>query len=791
MAQLPSPKDQTQIEPQSEPIPTPQNRYTSTHWGVYEIKQAPGQPPHLETFKADPDPSEIGLTMLEASTRLRVATPVVRQSVLEQGLGAAPERRGLDPFVEVSWDQALDLAAQAIGNTIKHHGNSAIFGGSYGWSSAGRFHHAQSQVHRFLNAAGGYVRHMDSYSLGAARVVLPHIVAPMDDLMAVHTSWDVMAEHTELFVTFGGVPRKNAQVNPGGASQHLVKGGLYTMAKAGVAFVNISPTRTDLDVGAAFDWIPIRPNTDVAMMLGLAYTIHSHNGHDREFLDTYCVGFERFEAYLTGQSDDQPKTPQWAEGICGVPAAQIEQLAHRMMGARTMLNICWAAQRAHHGEQPFWMLVTLAAMLGQIGLPGGGFGVGYGAMNMMGMANTQFGGPTLPQGRPQIPEFIPVARITDMLEKPGQMFHYNGTAYTYPKIELIYWAGGNPFHHHQDLKRLIRAWRSVPHVIVNEQFWTTNAKLADIVFPATTAFEREDIGFATRDRFMVAMQQILPPYEEARDDYSIFAGLAERLGCHETFTEGRDAKQWLKHIYDDCRPRAKAAGIDLPDFATFWAQGTIDLAKPGQYNNMLEDFRADPDAYKLNTPSGRIEIYSERIASFNHEDCPPHATWMEPAEWVGGPTAKDYPLHLISDQPAGKLHSQLDHSKLSQSTKAKGREPLDMNPADARQRGIADGDTVWVFNARGKCLATARLTENIMAGAVRLSTGSWLDPNNWETLDYDKHGNPNILTLDIASSELSGGCSAHTCVVDVARYEGEPPPVTAYELPVILSRRPS
>jgi len=142
---------------------------------------------------------------------------------------------------------------------------------------------------------------------------------------------------------------------------------------------------------------------------------------------------------------------------------------------------------------------------------------------------------------------------------------------------------------------------------------------------------------------MVAMQQILPPYEEARDDYSIFAGLAERLGCHETFTEGRDAKQWLKHIYDDCRPRAKAAGIDLPDFATFWAQGTIDLAKPGQYNNMLEDFRADPDAYKLNTPSGRIEIYSERIASFNHEDCPPHATWMEPAEWVGGPTAKDYP----------------------------------------------------------------------------------------------------------------------------------------------------
>ena len=777
-------------------------RYTSTHWGVYEIKQEPGQAPSLAPFKSDPDPSEIGSTMLEASTRLRVARPVVRQSVLEQGLGASPERRGLDPFVEVSWDQALDLAAQAISQTIEQHGNASIFGGSYGWSSAGRFHHAQSQVHRFLNAAGGYVRHMDSYSLGAARVVLPHVVAPMEDLMAVHTSWDVMVKHTELFVTFGGVPRKNAQVNPGGASEHLVKGGLYDMARAGVQFVNISPTRADLDVGGGaggsagagagtdFDWIPIRPNTDVALMLGLASVIHAANGHDRAFLEKYCVGFDRFEAYLTGQSDNQPKTPQWAAAICGVPAQQIEQLARRMMGARTMLNVCWAAQRAHHGEQPFWMLITLAAMLGQIGLPGGGFGVGYGAMNMMGMANTQFGGPTLPQGRPQIPDLIPVARITDMLEKPGESFFYNGTAYTYPKIELIYWAGGNPFHHHQDLKRLIRAWRQVPHIIVNEQFWTTNAKLADIVFPATTAFEREDIGFATRDRFMIAMQQILPAHAQARDDYDIFAGLAERLGCAQTFTEGRDASAWLRHMYEDCRPRAKAAGIDLPNFDDFWAQGKIDLSKPGQYNNMLEDFRRDPHTHKLNTPSGRIEIYSERIASFNHDDCPPHPTWLEPAEWVGSKTAQDYPLHLISDQPAGKLHSQLDHSKLSQSTKSKGREPIDIHPADAQRRSIKDGDTVWVFNGRGKCLATARLTPEIIAGAVRLSTGSWLDPNDWATLDYDKHGNPNMLTLDIASSDLSGGCSAHTCLVDVSRYEGDPPAVTAYELPVIIARQP-
>lgn len=761
-------------------------RYTAAHWGVYEIDDSSADSPKLNAFRHDPDPSEIGFSMLEANQRLRVQKPCVRQSCLQEGMGAKPHLRGIDPFVEVSWHQALDLAAQALRETIANHGNSAIFGGSYGWSSAGRFHHAQSQIHRFLNSAGGYVRHMDSYSLGAARVLLPHIVAPMDDLMAVHTSWDVMQDHTELFVTFGGVPRKNAQVNPGGASQHLVKGGLYAMAKAGTQFVNISPTRADLDTGAPFEWIAIRPNTDTAFMLGLAHCIHESNGHDQEFLDQYCVGFDRFEAYLTGKTDGQPKNAHWAAQICQVPEQSIRDLAQRMMRSRTMLNVCWAIQRAHHGEQPFWMLVTLAAMLGQIGLPGGGFGVGYGAMNMMGMANPKFSGPTLPQGQPQIPDFIPVARITDLLENPGQTFYYNGKAHQYADIKLIYWAGGNPFHHHQDLKRLIAAWRRVPHIIVNEQFWTPNAKLADIVFPATTSLEREDIGFATRDRFMVAMRQVVAPPPHARDDYEIFCGLAQRLGCLQSYTEGRDAKAWVRHLYEDCMPRAKAAGVQLPEFDVFWEQGIIDLAKPGQYNNMLEMYRTDPVANPLNTPSGRIEIFSERIEKFAHDDCPAHPTWLEPAEWLGAELAEQFPLHLVSDQPSGKLHSQLDHSELSRSTKLHGREPLELCESEAKARGIQTGDTVWVYNARGKCLATVRVSNDIAPGVAKLSTGSWLDPNDWETLDFDKHGNPNMLTLDIASSDLSGGCSAHTCLVEVKKFEGIAPPVTAYELPTII-----
>ena len=726
--------------------------------------------------------------MLEASTRLRVDRPCVRKSWLDHGIGANPHLRGVDPFVEVSWDEALDLAASALSHTISQHGNQAIFGGSYGWSSAGRFHHAQSQIHRFLNAAGGYVRHVDSYSVGAARVLMPHIVAPMDDLMAQHTSWDVMQEHTELFVAFGGVPAKNAQVNPGGASEHLVSGGLAAMARAGVKFVNISPMRANLETGKAFEWIKIRPNTDTAMMLGLAYCIHAAGKHDTTFLDKYCTGFERFEAYLLGKPDGQPKDARWASAICGVPADVIVDLADRMMRSRTMINVSWAIQRAHRGEQPYWMVVTLAAMLGQIGLAGGGFGVGYGAMNMMGMANPKFGGPTLPQGQSNVREFIPVARITDLLEKPGETFEYNGSTHTYPKIELIYWAGGNPFHHHQDLRRLIRAWKTIPHVMVNEQFWTPNAKLADIVFPATTTLEREDIGFSSVDRYMIAMRKVVEPYGHSRDDYDIFRALAQRLGCEPSFTQGRDASQWVRFLYEDCLIRARAANVELPSFETFWEEGLVDLSRPGQYNIMLEGFRQDPCANPLATPSGKIEIFSERIAGFGYDDCPGHAVWLEPVEWLGSETAKRWPLHLVSDQPKGKLHSQMDHSKLSQATKLNGRERLEINPVDAATRSLETGDAVWVANDRGKCIATAVVTDELAPGVVKLSTGAWFDPNDWMSVDYDKHGNPNILTLDIGTSQLSQGCSAHTCLVDVQKFEGQPPEVTAYDLPTILVR---
>ena len=272
------------------------------------------------------------------------------------------------------------------------HSNRAIFGGSYGWSSAGRFHHAQSQVHRFLNSVGGYVRHQDSYSLGAARVLMPHIVAPMDELMSMHTPWDVMAEHCKLFVSFGGVPHKNSQINAGGATKHHVKGGLYGMRAKGVRFVNVTPTADDLDTGGAVEWLAIRPNTDTALILALCHTLLAENLHDRDFLARYTVGFEKFAPSLAG------KDAAWAEKITGIPASRIAALAREMAATRTTVSINWSLQRSHHGEQPFWAMITLACMLGQVGLPGGGFAVGYGPVNLMGSAFPKYSGPTLAAG---------------------------------------------------------------------------------------------------------------------------------------------------------------------------------------------------------------------------------------------------------------------------------------------------------------------------------------------------------------------------------------------------------
>ena len=742
-------------------------RVTTSHWGAIEVTTEDGKMVAAAPFSEDPNPPGIS-DILPAAIhhRTRVLRPSVRKGWLDGRADRARERRGQDPFVELPWDEALDIAAAELERVRREHGNGAIFGGSYGWASAGRFHHALGQVHRFLNSIGGYVASVASYSTAAAQVIVPHVFGiPFLKLLWGHqNSWPMIEAHTETLVMFGGINPKNAQVSMGGVTQHQTLGWLERYRAKGMHLVNVGPQRTDTITSS--EWLAAVPGTDTALMLGLAHVLETESLVDRAFLERCTAGYDRFRPYLLGETDGEPKSPEWAAGICGIEAGRIRALARRMAGTRTLITVAWALQRGQNGEQPYWMAAVLAAMLGQIGLPGGGIGYGYGAIGGVGVPLKRLGGLRLPQGDNPVADAIPVARIADMLLHPGDPYDFNGQRRAYPDIRLIYWCGGNPFHHHQDLRRLSRAWAKPDTIIVHEPWWTATAKRADIVFPATTPFEREDIGRSPNDAYLFHMGRLVEPVGEARDDYEIFTALARRLGKGEAFSEGRTAADWLRHLYDRFRQDAARLGVETPGLDELRRRNWVKLPIEGaDYAPVpFAAFREDPLAHPLDTPSGRLEIFSETIAGFGYDECPGHPVWRAPDEWLGGTSAAAYPLHLVSPQPGDKLHSQME-SALADIENARPM-PVIMNPDDARARAISDGDPVVVFNARGRCRARARVSDHIRERVVAISTGAWFDPDDDDT---DRQGNPNVLTRDIGTSRIGQGCSAHTTLVDVAR----------------------
>ena len=764
-------------------------RPTTSHWGAYRAWPTADGGVEVSAHPEDPAPSPL-LRNVPGGLRhpTRVARPAVRRGWLEHGPGPTG-RRGLDPFVEVGWDEALDLLAGELARVRASAGNEAVFGGSYGWASAGRFHHAQSQLHRFLAQFGGYTASRNTYSTGTSSVLLPHLVGDANQVLRGASSWPTIVDHTELIVAFGGIPEKNVYVTPGGVTRHGTPGHLAALAAKGTSIVLVSPLRADLPDGLDAQWHPVIPGTDTALMLGLAHTLVAEGRHDKGFLQTYCAGYAAFERYLLGETDGQPKDAAWAGPVCGIEPEVIRDLARRMAAVRTLVTVTWSLQRAQHGEQPVWAALALAAMLGQIGLPGGGFGHGYGSMGDVGDTGPTVRLPTFYQGRNPVRTFIPVARIADMLLNPGARYDYNGQRLTYPDIRLVYWAGGNPFHHHQDLGRLRTAFSRPDTIVVHEPHWTASARHADIVLPVTTSLEREDIGSGRRDTHLIAMHRVTAPVGEARDDHDILAGLAGRLGFGPEFTEDRGPREWLEHLYGQWREGMTRLGHDVPGFAEFWAAGEYRLPAGEDRSTLLEAFRADPSRAALRTPSGRIEITSDTVAGFGYADCPGHPVWLEPDEWLGSPLARRFPLHLIANQPSTRLHSQLDVGETSQRGKVAGREAISMHPADAAARGIADGDVVRVFNDRGACLAGAVLTTAIRRDVVRLPTGAWFDPVPGAGPEpLCAHGNPNVLTADIPSSRLSQGCAGQHALVEVERWAGPLPPVTVGAPPPLVPR---
>ena len=757
----------------------PQAGQAGVYWAVVQDGTFTKAIPRTEF---DPRPTKMITegTVSRTYHKTRVLYPYVRKSYLENLDGdRKPELRGKEPFVRVDWDTALDLTAKAILDTIDSHGNEGIFSSSYGgWAHGGVLTPNVLQG-RFFNLIGGMSVTVSDYSGGAGQVVMPHILGDME-VYSRQTSWWQILQNTELFVLVGTDPHKNGRAE-GGTTDHSMFPRWEVIRDSGVKFVSINPQFTTSDEWLRAEWMKIIPNTDTALFLAMSQHVHEKGMHDQTFLDKYTVGADRFISYLYGEDDGIKKTPAWASKITGIPEEDIVALAEECATKRTQFAGSWAIQRAHHGEMPYWAITSFAAMTGQIGLPGGGVGFSWhwgqgGALFAQARAP---GG--LPQGRNRVVSFCPASRINEMLHNPGKEFRRNGGTFTYPDVQMIFNSGNNFMSHQQDTNELIRGMQKCHTVVCVDPWWVASANFADIILPATTTVERDEIssgGTYSKDK-VFAMRQVIEPLGESLDDFEIFRRLAERFAVDSQFTDYMDRIDIIRAAY------SKSTASEYTDFEEFWANGVVRVPQPTEEREWVRhgDFRRDPEAHPLSTRSGKVELYSEAIAEMELPDCPPMATWLEPAEYLGD--AEEGQVHVVSPHPYNRIHSQFAQSDLRHELNVQDREFLLISKEDAESRGIADGDLVELYNDRGATIAGARVSDKIMPGVVSLYEGAWL---SFDSKGRCNSGSINVLTSSRASSELSQACSANSCLAYMRKAEDVEGPNRAYEPPERLDQ---
>lgn len=518
---------------------------SGSHYGAFEAKVVNGEWTETRPFKHDKYPCD----MLNAVREVvynpsRVRYPMVRLDWLLKREKSDRSQRGDNRFVRVSWDQALDLFYEELERVQKTYGSSGVFTGLADWQMVGKYHKAGGAMDRGLGLHGSYVTTVGDYSAAAAQVILPHVIGSLE-VYEQQTSLPLVIQNSNTIVLWGCDPIKNLQI------EFLVPDhdafGYWQQIKEAVAqnkmrVISVDPVRSKSQNYLGCEQLALRPQTDVALMLALAHTLYEEKLYDTAFITDYTVGFEQFLPYLLGESDKQPKNAEWAAEICGLTAEQIRDFARLLVKGRTQFMGGWCVQRMHHGEQYPWMLVVLASMVGQIGLPGGGVGFGWhynggGTVTSTGPVLSGLGSITNPPQAKYKADFrgasehIPTSRIVDCLLAAGNKIAFNGETLTYPDIKMAIYSAANPFHAQQDRNRMIEAWKKLETVVVLDHQWTASCRFADIVLPVTTRFERNDIEqFGTHsNKGLMALHQIVKPQYEARHDFDIFAGLCKRF----------------------------------------------------------------------------------------------------------------------------------------------------------------------------------------------------------------------------------------------------------------------
>ena len=751
---------------------------TATHWGIVRGAVENNRIVALKPFEFDRSPSPNLEAFLKLRTsQARIRTPLVREGFLKNG-PASRDDRGRDRFLPVDWETALNLAACETARVYDTHGPASVFARSYGWKSSGSVNASVTLVRRLANLLGGFVPTLNSYSTGCIAAILPYVTGFSDPPCP---DWDDVLAHAERVVFWGADPLVTNDVD-WCTTLHEGREKLFELKNRSIETIVVNPMRTETGRMLGSRWIAVRPGSDTAMMAAMIHVLVTENLADTEFLNDCTSGFEALKAYILGASDGTPKTPAWAQGICGVAADEIACLARELKSRRTMLMMGWGPQRARYGEQPPFMAWALACCLGHVGRSGGGIGTHYhysdGGVTacpapLIGEISSRVTPMRISSAPQTLPAVMPVARFAECFLHPGQTYRHLGQKKTFADVRLVLWAGGNPFSHQPDTARLVEAFRKPEAVVVCDTVMTATARHADIVLPATHGFERNDIagiGSYTH-RGVVAMQQAVPALELARDDFDIWADLADRLGVGRAFTEGLDQEGWRRRLYGDFRLQALERGLRTPEYDAFWDKGFV-LFEARKSPDFWQAYREDPQGHALKTASGRIALMSPELEAMNCRDCPPTPAWIADDEPRSLRSGQPLPLVLITIKSRRRLHSQLDSEAEKPTTDGRRLEPCRMHPEDARARGIVDGDLVRLFNDRGGTLACAVLTEDVMPGVVVLEHGSWYDPDP-QNPKRDGAGAGNMLMRDVPASEFSGGNIASGARVDVRRCAAE------------------
>lgn len=656
--------------------------------------------------------------------------------------------RGEGKFERISWDDALDAVVNELNRVRGEYGPSAVL--YLGGGGDTMELHRSDLIQELLAMTGGLTNKWGYHSFEGG---LYSSMVTYGTLASLGDPADLL--NSRMIIMWGWDPVTT--VHNTNTSWYLVQA-----REQGTKFISVDPRYTDSAAVLASEWIPIRPGTDAAMLVAMAYVIITENLQAQAFLDTYALGFDQFKNYVLGVEDNIVKTPSWAEEITGVSAAVIERLARCYAATKpAALTAGIAPGRTAYGEQYHRLTETLAAMTGNIGVHGGWAGRFHIGQFNFGGFDFRLGGLPRSKGNPVEfdsplrPDSLPTARGSDNRAR----VHFSevadaimkGKAGGYPSdIKMVIVMHTNPVNQYPNTNKMVQAFKELEFIAVCEQVMTATARFADILLPVSTYMERNDIttGGAAIPHYGY-VNQVIEPLHESRSPLDICRGLAIRLGV-SLYSEKTD-DEWLREI---------VKGSYIPDYDTFKKEGVYRVKLP-EYRVAFKKQIEDPERNPFPTPSGKIEIYSKRVAKMNNPKIPPIPKYIETWESCGDPMATKYPLQLITTHFKRRAHTQFDRVPWLRELIP---DALLINPVDAEVRGINNGDEVRVFNDRGEIIIPARVTERIMPGVVDLPQGAWYSPDDQ---GVDMGGCANVLVRDRRSP---GGAACHnTCLVQVKR----------------------